>query len=266
LAVAWRGREQCRAPGTAATEGRGGCGKVQINSLFCKPICKPDAARQLETEETDPTERDGICPVRRGHRTRQRLPETAETDVVWLITQRRLAASARQHAATTKRNRRSETSQRCITRGTLSCLTCTSCTDITGHRTDSTRCAGIIRRRGPRTGPSPKASRLRGLRRCATLRTIRLLRLACRLQVVLSHAPNVLAAQMAQLIAPTAIAALGSADVPFHGGRWAPSGVITKRSDQGLAAAGRRRYAAPQTRPDGFLDGCRVARCPARSS
>jgi len=61
---------------------------VQINSLFCKPICKPDAARQLETEETDPTERDGICPVRRGHRTRQRLPETAETDVVWLITQR----------------------------------------------------------------------------------------------------------------------------------------------------------------------------------
>ena len=59
---------------------------MQINSLFCKPICKPDAARQLETEETDPTERDGICPVRRGHRTRQRLPETAETDVVWLIT------------------------------------------------------------------------------------------------------------------------------------------------------------------------------------
>ena len=82
-----------------------------------------------------------------------------------------------------------------ITRGTLSCLTCTSCTDITGHRTDSTRCAGIIRRRGPRTGPSPKASRLRGLRRCATLRTIRLLRLACRLQVVRSHAPNVLATQ-----------------------------------------------------------------------
>jgi hypothetical protein len=153
-----------------------------------------------------------------------------------------------------------------ITRGTLSCLTCASCTDITGHRTDSTRCAGIIRRRGPRTGPRPKASRLRGLRRCATPRTIRLLRLACRLQVVRSRAPNVLAAQMAQLIAPTAIAALGSADAPFHGGRWAPSGVITKRSDQGLAAAGRRRYAAPQTRPDGFLDGCRVARCPARSS
>ena len=52
---------------------------MQINSLFCKPICKPDAARQLETGETEPTERDGICPVRRGHRARQRRPETAET-------------------------------------------------------------------------------------------------------------------------------------------------------------------------------------------
>jgi hypothetical protein len=161
---------------------------------------------------------------------------------------------------------RARTHDRRMTRGTLSCLTCASCTDITGHRTDRTRWAGIIRRRGPRTGPRPKASRMRGLRRCATPRTIRLLRLACRLQVVRSRAPNVLAAQMAQPIAPTAIAALGSADAPFHRGRWAPLGVITKRSDQGLAAGGRRRYAAPQTRPDGFLDGCRVARCPARSS
>ena len=72
-------------PGTAVAEGRGGCGKLQINSLFCKPICKPDAAGQLETEQT---ERDGICAVRRGHRTRQRRPETPETEVVWLITQR----------------------------------------------------------------------------------------------------------------------------------------------------------------------------------
>ena len=61
---------------------------MQINSLFCKPICKPDAARQHETGETEPTERDGICPVRRGHHARQRLPETPETHVVWLITQR----------------------------------------------------------------------------------------------------------------------------------------------------------------------------------
>ena len=59
-----------------------------MNRLLCKPICKPDAARQLETEETEPTERDGICPVRRGHHARERRLETVETDVVWLITQR----------------------------------------------------------------------------------------------------------------------------------------------------------------------------------
>ena len=58
------------------------------HSPFCKPICKPDAARQLETGETEPTERDEICPVRRGHRARERRPETPETEVVWLITQR----------------------------------------------------------------------------------------------------------------------------------------------------------------------------------
>src|SRR5262249_23729007 len=69
-------------------EGCGGVRELQINSLFCKPICKPDAARQLETGETEPTERDGFCPVRRGHRARERQPETAETRVVWLITQR----------------------------------------------------------------------------------------------------------------------------------------------------------------------------------
>jgi hypothetical protein len=62
--------------------------KPQINHLFCKPICKPDKARQFETGETEPTERDPICHVRRCHRTRERLPETAETRVVWLITQR----------------------------------------------------------------------------------------------------------------------------------------------------------------------------------
>ena len=28
-------------------------------SLFCKPICKPDTARQFETEETESTVRDG---------------------------------------------------------------------------------------------------------------------------------------------------------------------------------------------------------------
>src|SRR6185437_4718886 len=53
-----------------------------------KPICKPDAARQRETGEMEPTERDVISPVRRGHRTSKRRLETLETDVVWLITQR----------------------------------------------------------------------------------------------------------------------------------------------------------------------------------
>ena len=60
----------------------------KINRLFCKPVCKPDAAGQLETGETEPTERDGIRPVRRGHRARDRRPETPETEVLWLITQR----------------------------------------------------------------------------------------------------------------------------------------------------------------------------------
>jgi hypothetical protein len=75
-------------PGTAAMEGRGGVRELQINSLFCKPICKPDAARQHETGETEPTERDGIGLVRRVHHARERLPGTPETHVVWLITQR----------------------------------------------------------------------------------------------------------------------------------------------------------------------------------
>ena len=63
----------------AATEGRGRVRKLQINSLFCKPICKPDAARQHETGETEPTERDGTglsvevsMPVRDGPRRRRR--------------------------------------------------------------------------------------------------------------------------------------------------------------------------------------------------
>ena len=52
--------------------------------------------------------------------------------------------------------------------------------------------------------------------------------LACRLQEVRPHAPSALAAQMAQLIALTAVVALGLADAPFHEpfheGRWASFG------------------------------------------
>jgi hypothetical protein len=62
--------------------------ETQTARLFCKPNCKRDAARQDGTGETEPTERDGICHVRRGHRTRERLPGTTKTRVVWLITQR----------------------------------------------------------------------------------------------------------------------------------------------------------------------------------
>src|SRR5262249_19515475 len=50
-----------------------------------------------------------------------------------------------------------------ITRGTRPGRARASCTDSTGHRTDGTRGAGIIRRPGPRTGPrlTPlRASRL----------------------------------------------------------------------------------------------------------
>ena len=60
----------------------GRCRRPQINSPFCKPICKPDAAGQLETGETESTEstdRDGNCPVRRGHHTLERRPGTPET-------------------------------------------------------------------------------------------------------------------------------------------------------------------------------------------
>ena len=59
-----------------------------IKRPFCKPICKPDAAKPGETEETQPTDRDVICPVPRDHRAHERLPETPETYVVLLITQR----------------------------------------------------------------------------------------------------------------------------------------------------------------------------------
>jgi hypothetical protein len=51
LAVAWRVRTRCRALRWQLRKGAEGCGNY-INVLFCKPICKPDAAGQLETGET----------------------------------------------------------------------------------------------------------------------------------------------------------------------------------------------------------------------
>ena len=64
----------------------------------CKPICKPDAARQDETETPKAANGDVIYPVRRGHRTRERLPETPETYVVLLITQRGQGESRRRRS------------------------------------------------------------------------------------------------------------------------------------------------------------------------
>ena len=74
--------------GERAGQGSGRAQEPQLNRLFCKPICKPNAARQDETGETEPMERDGNGPVRRGRRGRARRPEMSETHVVWLITQR----------------------------------------------------------------------------------------------------------------------------------------------------------------------------------
>ena len=62
--------------------------KTRAEDRLCKPICKPDAAGQAETGETQPTS-DGLLEQnRRGQGSNQRRPGTPETRVVWLITQR----------------------------------------------------------------------------------------------------------------------------------------------------------------------------------
>jgi hypothetical protein len=63
--------------------------KPQVKNRFCKPICKPDAAGQVETGEMQKAGDDFTPRVGRGQRGDQRLPETAETHVGRLITQRR---------------------------------------------------------------------------------------------------------------------------------------------------------------------------------
>jgi hypothetical protein len=87
-------RDTCLPPPLRHALGRGttatkkGTQESLILRLFCKPICKPDMAKPGETGETEQTDRDVICPVRRGGCTRQRLLETPETHVVVLIIQR----------------------------------------------------------------------------------------------------------------------------------------------------------------------------------
>ena len=77
--------QPCREAGRSAgpdtvphdSHGRAGWGReLQISRLFCKPICKPDAAKQRETE---PTGRDVICPIRRGHWTPRDSPRRRDT-------------------------------------------------------------------------------------------------------------------------------------------------------------------------------------------
>ena len=69
--------------------------KPQVKDRFCKPICKPDAAGQAETGEMQKAGDDLTPQVGRGQRGDQRLPETAETHVGRLITQRRPAPGRR---------------------------------------------------------------------------------------------------------------------------------------------------------------------------
>ena len=61
---------------------------LQVKTPFCKPICKPDAAGRTETRETQQTPEDLTPQAGRGQRGDRRPDETAETAVVWLITQR----------------------------------------------------------------------------------------------------------------------------------------------------------------------------------
>jgi hypothetical protein len=75
---------------------------------------------------------------------------------VVLITQRPLARLGRPVRGQNEGRPPVETGQRRVTRGTRRGCARASCTDSTGHRTDRTRGAGIIRRPGPRTGPRPR--------------------------------------------------------------------------------------------------------------
>ena len=59
-----------------------------ITNQICARICARDAAGQAETKETQKTDSGFGTSVCRAQHAEQRLPETTETHVVWLITQR----------------------------------------------------------------------------------------------------------------------------------------------------------------------------------
>ena len=60
----------------------------QAGGLICARICARDATGQAETGKTQKIRDDFIPHVCQGQRGDWRLPETPETYVVWLITQR----------------------------------------------------------------------------------------------------------------------------------------------------------------------------------
>lgn len=72
-----------------AARGSGHLATSETKERICKRICKPDASGQTETWETHKPRQDPLTSVCRGQRGDWTLAETAETRVVWLITQRR---------------------------------------------------------------------------------------------------------------------------------------------------------------------------------
>ena len=63
-------------------------GRLGRSNQICARICAQDAAGRLETRETQRAGYERPPSVLRDQRGDQRRCETAETDVVWLITQR----------------------------------------------------------------------------------------------------------------------------------------------------------------------------------
>jgi hypothetical protein len=122
-------------------------GNPQVNHQSCKPICKPDATGRAENGETRKVGRQHARPYTEVSAESGDGVETAETYVVWLITQRRPARPMRERGA-------SHTPDRLVGRDRISSLptdnrwtpTCASGPRWT-HRTLSTRLR--IRRPAP---------------------------------------------------------------------------------------------------------------------
>ena len=77
----------CHRHSSAAHRPRWKAG-TRFRNPICARICARDAAGRVETREMQQTRHERPPSVRRGHSGDQRQGETAETHVVWLITQR----------------------------------------------------------------------------------------------------------------------------------------------------------------------------------